>query len=359
VEALWPEVQVGYLRAQLDPYCTRAGATTWSWTARPEEIQRALGESRLQTPRSLRTIRILNRTGSGRARTLVLEGASGTLTVSASSLRFAMGRSLGWNTLRSDAYDIENVNSRIHFLGRGEGHGIGLCQRGADEMGVEGLSYRDILAFYYPGTSLGRTGTGLKWVRLGGEGFAVLTTLPDQDGNVLGLAEKLRRDWETRLRPFPSHEITIRVYSDIDSFRNATGEPGWVAARSSGTSIELQPVGALSARGVLVQTLRHEILHVLLESHAAPGLPLWFREGLVEWMAQSDTALAYQGSINEDYLRQRRDRDRARLAYEQARGRIAVLIQRYGEDAVLGWISRGLPREVANSSDNNAPTNDR
>ena len=41
--------------------------------------------------------------------------------------------------------------------GHGFGHGIGLSQWGAEERARAGWSYRRILAFYYPGTSLGAT----------------------------------------------------------------------------------------------------------------------------------------------------------------------------------------------------------
>ncbi|MFZ0323502.1 MAG: SpoIID/LytB domain-containing protein, partial [Actinomycetes bacterium] len=40
------------------------------------------------------------------------------------------------------------------FDGRGFGHGIGMSQFGAEGMGRLGKSYRQILAFYYPGTTL-------------------------------------------------------------------------------------------------------------------------------------------------------------------------------------------------------------
>ncbi len=42
----------------------------------------------------------------------------------------------------------------LHFIGRGFGHGIGMSQFGAEGMGRSGKSYRQILAFYYPGTTM-------------------------------------------------------------------------------------------------------------------------------------------------------------------------------------------------------------
>jgi stage II sporulation protein D len=41
------------------------------------------------------------------------------------------------------------------FTGRGYGHGVGLSQVGAKEMAERGFMYRDIIAFYYRGTTLG------------------------------------------------------------------------------------------------------------------------------------------------------------------------------------------------------------
>jgi stage II sporulation protein D len=37
--------------------------------------------------------------------------------------------------------------------GRGEGHGVGLCQNGASAMAADGASFRDILNHYYPNTT--------------------------------------------------------------------------------------------------------------------------------------------------------------------------------------------------------------
>ena len=53
-------------------------------------------------------------------------------------------------------YDIRNSSDYVLFSGRGAGHGVGLCQDGAEEMGREGKSYREILSFYYPGAQLNK-----------------------------------------------------------------------------------------------------------------------------------------------------------------------------------------------------------
>ena len=42
------------------------------------------------------------------------------------------------------------------FSGRGMGHGVGLCQWGAEEMAEKGYNFEAILSHYYPGTGLMR-----------------------------------------------------------------------------------------------------------------------------------------------------------------------------------------------------------
>ena len=240
------------------------------------------------------------------------------MRISASSFRFAVGRELGWNTVASDRYEIR---SGTVFEGQGSGHGVGLCQRGADQMGQAGHTYHEILASYYPGTTAGLTGRGLSWQRLGGETVSLLSTRPDQDRGVLALAEREAQSVSRRANVSLPRDVEIRVYPDVETFRNVTGEPGWVAAYTAGRRIHLQPAAVLRSRGVLEQTLRHELWHVLVEAQASPGLPLWFREGLVEYLGGARGRF-HSGRANAVRLRIAADRRRgARAARLRGRGR--------------------------------------
>ncbi len=42
------------------------------------------------------------------------------------------------------------------FGGQGYGHGVGMCQFGANGMARAGKGYREILARYYPGAAIAR-----------------------------------------------------------------------------------------------------------------------------------------------------------------------------------------------------------
>ena len=56
--------------------------------------------------------------------------------------------------LPSTFFQVRAEPEGLVFDLRGHGHGVGLCQYGADGMGKEGYSYQDILSHYFPQTKL-------------------------------------------------------------------------------------------------------------------------------------------------------------------------------------------------------------
>jgi stage II sporulation protein D len=352
-----PDPSEPYLTSHADPWCPRS---PWAWTSDLPQIADALRHSSLAAPDHLARVSILDRTPTGRAATLLLSGAQ-TLRIDAGSFRLALGRDIGWNTLRSDRYEIHAVNGRITFEGSGFGNGVGLCQLGADAMGRAGKTYREILAFYYPGTALGLNAQGIRWQQLSGETITLFTTRPDTDRPALAAAERIARAISQRTGwPIPPN-TEIRAYPDLDTYRDSTGEPGWVVGYTMGRTIHLQPVASLRAKGLLEATMSHEMVHVLMEAQAAPRLPLWFREGLADALA--DLAAPHPGAPGvippASEFRQTQDPTRARRAYAEAHAEVARLIRVYGETTVLGWVSRGLPPEVANANSSHAPPKSR
>ena len=49
-----------------------------------------------------------------------------------------------------NAYEVTVNADMATFTGAGEGHGMGLCQRGAAGLARQGVSWRDILHHYFP-----------------------------------------------------------------------------------------------------------------------------------------------------------------------------------------------------------------
>jgi stage II sporulation protein D len=321
-----------------DSYCTSRGRRPWVAEITPGQLQSALQLARVDN------VAISSRSPSGRAASIRIDGAP-SRTFQAEAFRLAVGRALGWNHLRSDLYEVRRSGDRFVFEGYGAGHGIGLCQNGTAVMGELGRSYREILAFYYPGTTVGQTATVQAWIRSGGVA-ADLESTQAQDSALLEIIESQMRALEqtTRLR-FDNRPL-IRVFPTVAAYRDATGEPGWMAASTRGNTIRLQPSATLQAKGMLQTTLAHELAHVLIESKASRDLPLWFREGLVLWLTEPSGELVRAaldlGAIERSLTRPASEAE-LRQAYHDARSAVGRLVQQHGRDAVLAWLQKGLP----------------
>jgi stage II sporulation protein D len=285
-----------------DKYCPRE-----PWTSRftPEELTRALRAEGLKAPEHWR-IEVTRKNGPRASRLRLGDN----IDISAEPFRLAIGRTLGWNRLKSDFYNVEGFT----FTGRGTGHGEGLCQLGAERMPG---TYKEILSAFYPGSQIGLTAQGIDWHRMGGERADVWA--PSDRADLVSLADVLVREAEASTGLKIAVRPRVEVFPSLTVYRNATGEPGWVAASTKGRVIRMQPAAADRA------TLRHEMYHVLIESNSRVSLPLWFREGL---------ALSLGGGPkNEDY-----------------RERVDSCLKRYGKATVLGWLATGLPDDVKRQS---------
>jgi len=66
--------------------------------------------------------------------------------------RLDYNRIHGWSALPGHA----DSTTALSIEGRGVGHGLGLCQLGAADMATKGTAFADILAHYYPNTTMVR-----------------------------------------------------------------------------------------------------------------------------------------------------------------------------------------------------------
>lgn len=83
------------------------------------------------------------RTPSGSVKTAVIDG----VTLSGADLRTALG-------LKSMNFTITVKNKTFTVDTFGYGHGVGMSQYGASAYAGKGYNYKEILAHYYPGTSI-------------------------------------------------------------------------------------------------------------------------------------------------------------------------------------------------------------
>ena len=89
---------------------------------------------------------------SQRALRVRVTGTAGTTVMNAYDFRKLVGAS----QIRNTYFIVRNYGSYFQFLGRGWGHGVGMCQFGAKGMADKGYGFAAILRYYYPGADLAR-----------------------------------------------------------------------------------------------------------------------------------------------------------------------------------------------------------
>ncbi len=94
------------------------------------------------------------RSPTGRVAEVSIRGVTRTITLKGYDFRALFG----FDQLRSLAFTVEPQGDAFVLHGGGWGHGVGMCQWGMAELARRGLSAREILSFYYPGTELARVG---------------------------------------------------------------------------------------------------------------------------------------------------------------------------------------------------------
>jgi len=297
-----------YLPARPDPACT--DEPPWTMDIAEPQLRRALEAAGLKGT-GVSAFSVASRHASGRVAQLHVAGMAPDL-VDANTFRIAAGRLLGWQTLKSTLFDVRRSSTGYVLTGRGSGHGVGLCVRGAMKRASRGEARDDVLAAYFPGLTLslrhpGASAPGPPAFATApahiGSGEAAPTAMTSTIRVHLPEAERRFltdvRDLATRLLdaiarkldvPVPS-EMDLRFQPTVEAYSRATGQPWWTAARTTGTRIDLLPRGVLQERGILASTLQHEFVHVLADPSLS-GRPLWVREGLAvvladEFMSQT------------------------------------------------------------------------
>ncbi len=125
----------------VDCPCGTLPASSWSLTLAPGELRSVVGPSEAEA------LSVLGRSPTGRARRVRLT-ASRTLDAAAFRAR------LGYSRVKSLAFEVDHARGGVRLVGRGFGHGAGLCQWGAKALADQGWDYRRILLHYYPGVEL-------------------------------------------------------------------------------------------------------------------------------------------------------------------------------------------------------------
>lgn len=146
-EDVWAGTSYPYLQARPDE--VHENEVPWTLDLSIVEVDAAL--KRIGCAGQLSMVRVQGRTPSGRVAALHLEGLEPAV-LGSNDFRLAVGST----RLRSTAFSLVADAQSLRFIGRGYGHGVGMCVIGAGTRALRGATAQDILAHYYPGLELVR-----------------------------------------------------------------------------------------------------------------------------------------------------------------------------------------------------------
>jgi SpoIID/LytB domain protein len=240
---------------------------------------------------NLRGMTIASRNRSGRVARLTLDGlAPGE--ISGQDLRVVVGRTLGWQHIKSTTFELRRQGAAYRFSGRGSGHGVGLCVIGATNLAARGTPAPVILEKYFPGLSIGPavdpTGSGAAPSQVASDIDGITVVLPDADAGerpaIAGLTARLRNELASTLAVTAPAAMTVRVHATIDEYRRATGRPWFTSGAWLKGELHLVPLAVLREGGGVERTIRHELVHALADDVLA-ARPAWVREGAAIYFA--------------------------------------------------------------------------
>ena len=155
-----------YLRAvedapepQGESFCAVNRSHQWTLALTKSRLQSLFGKPE----RGLR-VEVVDTSESGRVRRVQLAPGEEPETTTAATMntrstgRLFSGdewrKVLGMANLRSLRFEVKECETGVQLNGQGYGHGVGLCQFGANGMGRQGYGYTEILQHYYTGVTV-------------------------------------------------------------------------------------------------------------------------------------------------------------------------------------------------------------
>jgi stage II sporulation protein D len=83
-----------------------------------------------------------------------LSGGNRKLSVSGEEFRTQIGRTSGWDLIKSNWFVTTTVTNGLLIRGKGLGHRVGFCQEGAVLLAAQRKTFLQILQYYFPNTEI-------------------------------------------------------------------------------------------------------------------------------------------------------------------------------------------------------------
>jgi stage II sporulation protein D len=131
-------------------YCSASPYYRWSNMLPADALARAVGmpDGRLDS------LTVSERWPDGRVKTVVASGPATSVRLDGRTFYSHALDVLGYKVIPSTLFDVTKVGFDFQISGRGVGHGVGMCQWGARGRADDGMNAQQILAAYFPGTTL-------------------------------------------------------------------------------------------------------------------------------------------------------------------------------------------------------------
>ena len=134
-------------------YCKDSQWYRWSQSLGTDRLRAAMG-AQASVIGDLQSITLDPPDSSGRPRFWTFMGSTGSARVKASDVRRAAGTRV-IPSLLVHKVDLQADTQTATVDGAGLGHGVGFCQWGARGLAKTGADSAAILAYYFPGTTIG------------------------------------------------------------------------------------------------------------------------------------------------------------------------------------------------------------
>lgn len=152
--AVWGGAAPNYLSGVRDTFCVTAAYNDWEITLSRDHLRRILNtHSQTAVGNRLGQVTVTSRDSAGRASMVLVRGET-SQTMRGERFRRIISEQLGARAFRSTLFQVTASEQGFRFVGQGFGHGVGLCQTGAIIRTRNGSTVDEILAHYYPGTTL-------------------------------------------------------------------------------------------------------------------------------------------------------------------------------------------------------------